>query len=274
MMRKFLAIKLILIIFFLTPLNNNAEENLYYRGGIFISEITQYSHEVGFTFHNSKVLTYEKEGRFYLIFGIPYKSKIGENTYLLKNGNKDFPVKFSINEKKYATQRINVAKKYTEPSEEIINRVLKEKKELMAARSKWIDMKVDLDFVLPVEGITTGVYGTRRFYNGKEGNYHNGLDIAAPIGTEIVAPSSGRVLLTGDYFYNGKFIYIDHGQNLKSIFIHLNKINVNVGDILKKGQIIGEVGSTGKSTGPHLHWSVTLNSVYVDPEIFINKQIF
>ena len=73
MMRKFLAIKLILIIFFLTPLNNNAEENLYYRGGIFISEITQYSHEVGFTFHNSKVLTYEKEGRFYLIFGIPYK---------------------------------------------------------------------------------------------------------------------------------------------------------------------------------------------------------
>ena len=144
----------------------------------------------------------------------------------------------------------------------------------MVARSKWVDMEVDLDFVLPVEGITTGVYGTRRFYNGKEGNYHNGLDIAAPIGTEIVAPSSGRVLLTGDYFYNGKFIYIDHGQNLKSIFIHLNKINVNVGDILKKGQIIGEVGSTGKSTGPHLHWSVTLNSVYVDPEIFINKQIF
>ena len=156
----------------------------------------------------------------------------------------------------------------------LIQEIVKEKKELMVARSKWIDMKVDLDFVLPVEGITTGVYGTRRFYNGKEGNYHNGLDIAAPIGTEIVAPSSGRVLLTGDYFYNGKFIYIDHGQNLKSIFIHLNKINVNVGDILKKGQIIGEVGSTGKSTGPHLHWSVTLNSVYVDPEIFINKQIF
>ena len=274
MMRKFLSIKLILISFFLTPLNNNAEENLFYRGGIFISEITKYSHEAGFTFHNSKVLTYEKEGKFYLIFGIPYKSKIGKNTYLLKNGNKDYPVKFTINDKEYATQRISVAKKYTEPSEEIINRVIKEKKELMVARSKWIDMKVDLDFVLPVEGITTGVYGTRRFYNGKEGNYHNGLDIAAPIGTEIVAPSSGRVLLTGDYFYNGKFIYIDHGQNLKSIFIHLNKINVNVGDILKKGQIIGEVGSTGKSTGPHLHWSVTLNSVYVDPEIFINKQIF
>ena len=274
MMRKFLSIKLILVSFFLTPLNNNAGENLFYRGGIFISEITKYSHEAGFTFHNSKVLTYEKEGKFYLIFGIPYKSKIGKNTYLLKNGNKDYPVKFTIHDKEYATQRISVAKKYTEPSEEIINRVLKEKKELMVARSKWIDMKVDLDFVLPVEGITTGVYGTRRFYNGKEGNYHNGLDIAAPIGTEIVAPSSGRVLLTGDYFYNGKFIYIDHGQNLKSIFIHLNKINVNVGDILKKGQIIGEVGSTGKSTGPHLHWSVTLNSVYVDPEIFINKQIF
>ena len=107
----------------------------------------------------------------------------------------------------------------------------------------------------------------------KEGNYHNGLDIAAPIGTEILLHQAVEFLLTGDYFIMENLFILIMVKTLR-IFIHLNKINVNVGDILKKGQIIGEVGSTGKSTGPHLHWSVTLNSVYVDPEIFINKQIF
>ena len=111
MMGKFLTIKLLLISFFLIPLNNNADEKLYFKGGVFINEIPQYRHELGFTFQDSKVLTYEKEGKFYLVFGIPYKSKIGENIYLLKNGNQNFPVQFIINEKVYATQRIKVAKK-------------------------------------------------------------------------------------------------------------------------------------------------------------------
>ena len=81
-------------------------------------------------------------------------------------------------------------------------------------------------FILPVEGITTGVFGTKRFYNGIEGSYHNGYDIAADIGTPIVAPSSGKIILTGDFFYNGKTIYLDHGRGLKSIMIHLDEILV------------------------------------------------
>ena len=93
------------------------------------------------------------------------------------------------------------------------------KKEIALARKEWIDMKNDFNFILPVQGITTGIYGTRRFYNGKEGRYHNGLDIAVPPqGTEVIAPSSGKVLLTDDYFFNGKFIYVEHDKSKKYIY--------------------------------------------------------
>tara|TARA_Y100000817_G_scaffold298428_1_gene275611 strand:- start:313 stop:1140 length:828 start_codon:yes stop_codon:yes gene_type:complete len=271
---KKLGFKLIVVSMLFAPLNQQAEETSYYKGSIYIKEISKKHHETGFTFNNARVLSYEDDDKYYLVFGIPYDSYIGSNTYLLKNGNTNFPITFTIRHKEYATQYIKVDKIYTEPSKKLIDRVIREKNEITLVRNKWIDIKNDFNFILPVKGITTGVYGTRRFYNGKEGKYHNGLDIAAPLGTEIVAPSSGKVLLTGDYFYNGKFIYVEHGQNLKSIFIHLNKILVNAGDMIKKGQKIGEVGSTGKSTGPHLHWSVTLNSVYIDPETFINREIF
>ncbi len=271
---KRFGLNLIILLIFFFPSSHQADESSYHRGGIYIKEISRNNHEVGFTFNNAKVLTYETDGKFYLVFGIPYNSDTGENSFMLKNGNNNFPIAFAIKDKDYATQYIEVNKIYTEPSKEIIDRIVKEKKEIALARKEWIDMKNDFNFILPVQGITTGIYGTRRFYNGKEGRYHNGLDIAAPQGTEVIAPSSGKVLLTGDYFFNGKFVYVEHGQNLKSIFIHLNKISVNTGDFIKKGQKIGEVGSTGKSTGPHLHWSVTLNSVYIDPEIFINREIF
>ena len=148
-------------------------------------------------------------------------------------------------------------------------RIKKEKKLLISSKNKWININPDLNFILPVNGIETGVFGTRRFYNKKEGKAHNGLDIAAKKGAAIVAPSSGSVLLTGNYFYNGKFVFLDHGRGLKSIFIHMNKINVSKGQIIKKGEKIGEVGSTGKSTGAHLHWSLILNETYINPKVFL-----
>ena len=100
---------------------------------------------------------------------------------------------------------------------------------------------------------------------GHRGNYHNGHDIAADTGTPIYSPSSGKVILTGDYYYNGKFVMINHGNSLISLFIHMNDIYVSEGRIVDKGEPIGTVGNTGLSTGPHLHWSVILNNTYVDP---------
>jgi len=126
-------------------------------------------------------------------------------------------------------------------------------------------------FIIPAQGPISGTYGTVRYYNGKKGNYHNGHDIAAAIGTPIYAPSSGIVMLTGDYYYNGKFVMVNHGNNLISMFLHLNDIKVKKDDVIKKGQIIGTVGTTGLSTGPHLHWSVLLNNSYIDPLKLINN---
>jgi len=97
------------------------------------------------------------------------------------------------------------------------------------------------------------------------------LDIAAPEGTEVLAAAAGKVVLTGDYFYNGKFVLIDHGGGLNSIYIHLKEIDVEIGQFVRQGDKIGEVGSSGRSTGPHLHWGVNWKGKRIDPELLLKK---
>ena len=127
----------------------------------------------------------------------------------------------------------------------------------------------NLLFDRPVDGPLSSPFGLRRFFNGEERNPHSGLDFAAKTGTPIKAPAAGQVILTGDYFFNGKTVFVDHGQGLISMFCHLSEIGVKVGDQLARGQVLGKVGATGRATGPHLHWNVSLNDARVDPAIFI-----
>ena len=109
----------------------------------------------------------------------------------------------------------------------------------------------------------------RRFFNGEERNPHAGLDIAVPQGTPVKASADGVVTITGDYFFNGKTVFVDHGQGLISMYCHLSEIDVVKGQRVRRGEVIAKVGSTGRSTGPHLHWTVSLNNQRVDPAIFI-----
>ncbi|NQT65477.1 MAG: M23 family metallopeptidase, partial [FCB group bacterium] len=111
---------------------------------------------------------------------------------------------------------------------------------------------------------------SRRIMNGIPKAPHNGLDIAAPFGTAINAMTTGVVALTGDYYYNGKFVLLDHGGGLSSIYIHMSKLSVEKGDYILKGEKIGEVGSSGRSTGNHLHWGVGWKGKRIDPEIITN----
>src|SRR3989344_3567137 len=127
----------------------------------------------------------------------------------------------------------------------------------------------NLLFDKPVNGPLSSPFGLRRFFNGEERNPHSGLDFAANSGTPIKAPAAGKVILTGDYFFNGKTVFIDHGQGLISMFCHLSAIGVKVGDEIPRGGVVGKVGATGRATGPHLHWNVSLNDARVDPAIFI-----
>ena len=135
----------------------------------------------------------------------------------------DKVINFEVRNKDFQTQYIAVSKKYTTPSKIDLLRIKKERGLLISSKKKWIDINPELKFIHPVKGTVTGVYGTRRFYNKQEGKAHNGLDIAAKKGATIMAPSAGSVLLTGNYFYNGKFVFLDHGRGLKSIFIQKSK---------------------------------------------------
>ncbi len=127
----------------------------------------------------------------------------------------------------------------------------------------------NLLFDKPVEGPLSSPFGLRRFFNGEERNPHSGLDFAVGAGTPIKAPAAGKVILIGNYFFNGNTVFVDHGQGLISMFCHMSKVDVKLGQSLPRGGIVGRVGATGRATGPHMHWNVSLNDARVDPAIFI-----
>jgi murein DD-endopeptidase MepM/ murein hydrolase activator NlpD len=120
-------------------------------------------------------------------------------------------------------------------------------------------------FVEPVSGKRTGIFGSVRIMNGQARNPHNGEDIGAPLGTEVVATNDGIVRLTVDHVFSGKGVFLDHGLGLYSMYFHLSEVLVKDGDVVKAGEIVGKVGATGRATGPHLHWGVKLNGARVNP---------
>ena len=272
---KLYILSIVIVLTFVTSLPASDHKILKYKGGILFSQITKNDYDNDLYINNQKIIRWSDSNKYYLVYGIPYATNYGYKELVVKNQSNNIikNIHLDIVDKKYDIQRINVNKKFIEPDMATIEKIKKDSKELNKARSIWIDNNPDLFFISPVEGTVTGRFGTRRYYNGKEGKYHNGYDIAAPIGTTIVSPSSGKVILIGDFFYNGKTIIIDHGRGLKSLMIHLDDILVKNDQRIKKGQIIGKVGSTGKSTGPHLHWSVLMNNAYIDPELLLNRQV-
>ena len=223
-----------------------------------------------FYYKNQLVTKVLKKNESYLMFGIPYYSNEGLNEYIFRSSTKKKIINIKVSKKKYNSQYINIEKYTTKTKDEQL-RIKKERNQLIEAKRKRYEKYPDINFIMPAMGITSGVYGTQRYYNGKKGRFHNGHDIAAEVGTYIFAPSAGKVMLTGDYYYNGKFVMINHGNNLISMFLHMDDISVINNQIVRKGQKIGTIGNTGYSTGPHLHWSVIANNEYIDPLILIDN---
>tara|TARA_B100000941_G_scaffold282908_1_gene251878 strand:- start:71 stop:865 length:795 start_codon:yes stop_codon:yes gene_type:complete len=243
--------------------NANADQRLH-SGDVVLVPLQNSEVNSEFFYNNNQITTVVENNKSYLLFGIPYNSSIGTNSFVFTSQTYKKVVKLNLERKKFDSQNIKI-NKYKKKSKELLDRIYTERKEIISAKKIKYNHYPDINFMIPVEGIVTGVYGTQRYYNGKKGNYHNGHDIAADTGTLIYSPSSGKVILTGDYYYNGKFVMINHGNSLISIFLHMNDIHVSKGRNVDKGEPIGTVGNTGMSTGPHLHWSVLLNNTYVDP---------
>ncbi|NOX17245.1 MAG: M23 family metallopeptidase [Chlorobi bacterium] len=180
--------------------------------------------------------------------------------------------KFKLEKGNFKIEKINSAKKqFSSPPANELARIEHERKEMKNARrrvGKINSALFESGFERPVKGgKVTGVFGSQRILNGKPKSPHDGFDIAAPKGTPVYAMADGVVILAGkNFYYNGNFILIDHGLSLSSIYLHLNKMFVKNGDRVKKGEKIGEIGTTGRSTGPHLHWSVRWMKKRINPE--------
>jgi murein DD-endopeptidase MepM/ murein hydrolase activator NlpD len=179
-------------------------------------------------------------------------------------------VSFTIAPVKYAEQRLEVAPGKVDLAPDDLARYERERVHLAAVAATHSEMPpATLRLLQPTAGTRSSSFGLRRFFNNQARNPHSGMDIAAPTGTPVVAPAAGRVIDTGDYFFNGNTVWLDHGGGLLTMFCHLETIAVKPGDLVVAGERIATVGATGRVTGPHLHWSVSLNRAMVDPALFL-----
>jgi len=187
------------------------------------------------------------------------------------NGRKTLHT-FAVGQRQYKTQHVKgVEQKHVAPPPEFTERIAREAELVSGVRHR-DDARLDFlqDFIWPLSGPITGVYGSRRVYNGTPRAPHFGLDIAGPTGTKVIAPAAGLVTLAeDDLFYSGGTLIVDHGHGLSSTFIHLSKILVKPGESVVQGQAIAEVGATGRVTGPHLDWRMNWFEVRLDPALLM-----
>ncbi|MDH5446417.1 MAG: peptidoglycan DD-metalloendopeptidase family protein [Gammaproteobacteria bacterium] len=216
-----------------------------------------------------------KNGNWHAVVGIPLTLKKGQRSITVKSATTT-KQSFKIKHKKYEFRHIRIPnERMVSPSKKDLERHFKEKPLMVKALKTWTEQdEVPMSFIKPVQGRFSSQFGLRRKYNEQERiRNHTGLDIAAPNGTPIIAPAKGKVIRTGDYFFTGGTVFLDHGQGLITMYCHLSKTDVKAGDILKQGEKIGEVGSTGRVSGPHLHWVVTLNNTKVEPKLFLQEKL-
>ena len=212
-----------------------------------------------------KKVKVSKDGFF--VFGIDRDRKFDLVFTKIKN-NKKIKIIKKVLKRKYNIQRIDgLAESKVTPPESVYKRIKKENNAIGEARAINSDLLFFKEkFIMPVEGIISGVYGSQRILNGKPRWPHYGIDIAAKLGTMIKSSGTGVVTMAeDDLYYTGGTIIMDHGHGISTIYSHLENVLVSVGDQINKGDVIGTVGSTGRSTGPHLDFRVNWFQTRLDP---------
>ena len=236
-------------------------------GGVAVIELGAGAQAPKATFQGKPVMVIKEQDTWRAIVGIPLTVKPGIQQ--LSTGGRD--LNFTVSNKKYPEQRITLKnQRQVNPNPDDIKRIDNELAiQIKAYRTFSPNTPSNLLLDKPVNGPLSSKFGVRRFFNGEERNPHAGLDFAVPAGTPIKTPAAGKVILIGNYFFNGNTVFVDHGQGFISMFCHMSKVDTKVGQQLARGDVVGKVGSTGRATGPHMHWNVSLNDARVDPAIFI-----
>ena len=217
-------------------------------------------------------LVLRRESEWVAIVGIPLDHE--SNTPLIatvsRPGAAAEKIVIDLREADYRVQRLTVDRKYIEPDQASLDRIFAERKMIDKALSNWRTADIgDVMLRPPVPGARSSSFGSRRIFNDQPRSPHKGMDITAVSGTPILAPLAGVVTATGDYYFNGNTVILDHGQGFVSLYCHLSEIDVAEGQVIAVGELLGKVGATGRVTGAHLHFATYLNGTAVDPALLI-----
>jgi len=217
-----------------------------------------------------RALVVQEGASWIAVVGIPLAAPLGPRTVTVRGTGGAEKIDFTVGEKRYASQSLKVAPRQVNLSAADLARVNRERERVERATSHWSEPPPDtLRWAAPVPGVRSSSFGMRRIFNGESRNPHSGMDIAAATGTAILLPVAGTVLDAGEFFFTGNTVFVDHGRGLISMYCHLSAIDVRPGEHLAAGVRIGAVGMTGRATGPHLHWAISLNRAWVDPQLFL-----
>jgi len=221
-------------------------------------------------YEGKRVLVLKGETQWTAAVGVPLDASIGELSITSSDG-RSFAV--DINEHSYREQRLTIKNQsYVTPDQEQLDRVAKERVIIDNSLNNWREQDLEsISLAAPVEGPRSSSFGLRRFFNEQPRSPHKGMDIAANKGTPIVAPKGGIVTATGDFFFNGNTVLLDHGQGFVTMYCHMSEIDVEYGQTVAAGERLGAVGATGRVTGAHLHFGTYLNGTAVDPAILLGQ---
>ena len=233
-------------------------------GGIAVIDVPPDATSATYAGHRVLVLTEPKPTAF---VGIGLDAHPGHHALTVVSPSKGtFDIPFDVTKKSFPVQRLTLPPDKVNPPADAMPRIEHETQLTKAQYGTFTPASTSpFPMTIPASGPVSSNFGLRRILNGELRSPHAGLDVAAPLGAPVTSPAAGRVSLVDDFYFTGKVVFIDHGAGVVSMMCHLSAVDVKQGDRVTKGQPIGRVGATGRATGPHLHWSVSMNDERVDP---------